>query len=237
MDRCTLARAAGCTIQQHRYDSDHKPLVLGLSFSAPAVTADVPVEPPGRPLPKLHWNGSKKEDYVSHLRASGTALAECERMVSAGDPAAAFAKLGGVLIDAARAADCKHIGGSRPSRGIKPYFDQECRRMRAQFRYAMRHDPENVRILARRFLHHHSQEMPPVSAVADSSSPAPPARFTTSASGRSSIQWAVLCLPPWPTIQPGRHSIRGLCAPPTVQPAAPECPTSLHHCFQRCPGC
>ena len=40
MDRCTLARATGCTIQQDRYDSDHKPLVLGLSFSARAVTAD-----------------------------------------------------------------------------------------------------------------------------------------------------------------------------------------------------
>ena len=154
MDRCTLARATGCTIQQDRYDSDHKPLVLGLIFSAPAATADVPVGPPGLPLPKLHWDGSKKEDYVSHLRASGTALAECERMVSAGDPAAAFAKLGGVLIDAARAAGCKHVSGSRPSRGMrrdKPYFDQECRRMRAQFRYAMRHDPESVRILARRF--------------------------------------------------------------------------------------
>ena len=154
MDRCTLARATGCTIQQDRYDSDHKPLVLGLNFSAPAATADVPVGPPGLPLPKLHWDGSKKEDYVPHLRASGTALAECERMVSAGDPAAAFAKLGGVLIDAARAAGCKHVSGSRPSRGMrrdKPYFDQECQRMRAQFRYAMRHDPESVRILARRF--------------------------------------------------------------------------------------
>ena len=53
------------------------------------------------------------------------ALAECERMVSAGDPAAAFAKLGGVLIDAARAAGCKHVSGSRPSRGmrrVKPYW-------------------------------------------------------------------------------------------------------------------
>ena len=78
----------------------------------------LPIEQ-GRHLPK-------KEDYVSHLRASGTALAECERMVSAGDPAAAFAKLGGVLIDAARAAGCKHVSGSRPSRGMrrdKPYFD------------------------------------------------------------------------------------------------------------------
>ena len=60
MDRCTLARATGCTIQQDRYDSDHKPLVLGLNFSAPAATADVPVGPPGLPLPKLHWDGSKK---------------------------------------------------------------------------------------------------------------------------------------------------------------------------------
>ena len=127
MDRCTLARATDCTIQQDPigYDSDHKPLVLGLSFSAPTVTADVPDGPPGLLLPKLHWDGSKKDDYVSHLRDSGTALAECERLVSTGDISAAFAKLGEVLIDAAKAAGCKHVDGSRPSRGMrhdKPYL-------------------------------------------------------------------------------------------------------------------
>ena len=71
------------------------------------------------------------------LRDSGAALAECGHMVSAGDPAAAFAKLGKVLIHAAKAAGCKHVDGGRPSRGMrrdKPYFDHKCRRMRAQFR-------------------------------------------------------------------------------------------------------
>ena len=90
MDRCTLARATDCTVQQDRYGSDHKPLVLGLSFSAPAVTADVPVEPPGHPLPKLHWDGSKKDVYVSHLRDSGTALAECGRNAQRWGPCCSF---------------------------------------------------------------------------------------------------------------------------------------------------
>ena len=32
MDRCALSRASDCTIQRDCYDSDHKPLVLSLSF-------------------------------------------------------------------------------------------------------------------------------------------------------------------------------------------------------------
>ena len=143
--------------------------------------------------------GPKRKIYVSHLRASGTALAECERMVSAGVLAAAFAKLGGVLIDAARAAGCKHVSGSRPSRGMrrdKPYFDQECRRMRAQFRYAMRHDPESVR-------YWHGVSPPPFAGNAASIGNSrlqlscATCAVTTSALCKSSIQLGVLCLLPW----------------------------------------
>ena len=86
------------------------------TFFSSHPSADVPVGPPGLPLPKLRWDGSKKDDYVSHLRKSGTAIAECKLLVSTGDPSAAFAKLGEVLIDAAKAAGCKHVDGSSLSR-------------------------------------------------------------------------------------------------------------------------
>ena len=61
-----------------------------------------------------------------------------------------FHRLGSILVEAAAAAGKVSSGPPRPRRD-KPYFDQECRSLRAKFRYAVRHDPENVRILARRF--------------------------------------------------------------------------------------
>ena len=156
MDRCTLSRASDCTIQQDRCDPDHKPLVLSLSFQAAAAAAaeagssDIP----GQPIPNLRWDGSKPGDYVRCLNKSGAQLAECEDMVSSGDGAAAFQKLGDVLVESAQVGGCKHVTGSRPprhQRRDKAYFDHECRQMRAQFRYAMRHDPEHVKVLARCF--------------------------------------------------------------------------------------
>ena len=83
----------------------------------------------------------------------GTALAERRDVVSAGDPAVAPAKLGKVLIKSAEGADCKHATGGSPSRRMrrdKPYVDQECRHMLAQVNHAVRHDPQHVKMLARR---------------------------------------------------------------------------------------
>ena len=156
MDRFTLSRASDCTSQQDRYVSDHKPLVLRLGFQAAAAAAaetgssDIP----GQQIPNLRWDGSKQGDYVCCLNNSSAQLAGCEDMVSSGNVTAAFQKLGDILVESAQAAGCKHETGSRPprhQRRNKPYFDHECRQMRAQFRFAMRHDPEHVKVLARRF--------------------------------------------------------------------------------------
>ena len=43
---------------------------------------------------------------------------------------------------------------SKPRKGPfrdKPYFDDECRQLRAKFRWATRHDPSSVRVPVRRF--------------------------------------------------------------------------------------
>ena len=55
VDTCTSAAAGAtdCTNQQDQCNRDHKPLVLGLSCSTPAVAADVSVGRPGHPLPKM----------------------------------------------------------------------------------------------------------------------------------------------------------------------------------------
>lgn len=131
-------------------------MVLSLTFqaAAPSTAEAGSSDIPGQPIPSLRWDGSRQSDYVHSLNDSHAQLAECEGLVSSGDVAAAFQKLGDVLVQSAQGAGCKHVTGSRPvrhRRRHKPYFDQECRQMRAQFRYAMRHDPEHVRVLARRF--------------------------------------------------------------------------------------
>ena len=92
MDRCTLSRASDCTTEQDRYDSDHKPLVVSLSFQAAAAvpagasSSDIV----GQPVPNLRWDGSKQVEYVRCLNDSGARLAECEDLVSSGDVAVLF---------------------------------------------------------------------------------------------------------------------------------------------------
>ena len=156
MDRCTLARVTTSTVEAQRYDSDHKPLVLSLPLVAAAAAAAAgPVAPalPGRPLPNLRWDGSKKSQYAAQLRGQAPAIARCQGLVDAGQLDSAFQELGSVLVGAAVTAGCKSCPGSGRLRACKdkPYFDQECRLLRAKFRYALRHDPDSVRVLARRF--------------------------------------------------------------------------------------
>ena len=151
MDRCMLARAPFSKIDTILITSLWSLVSASRHLRSRLMSLMGPL---ATLFPSCIGMDPKKDDYVSHLRDSGTALAECGHMVSAGDPAVAFRKLGEILIDAAKAAGCKHADGGRPSRGVrrdKPYIDKECRSMRAQFRYAMRLDPESVRVLARRF--------------------------------------------------------------------------------------
>lgn len=159
MDRCTLARASLSQVHAQRYDSDHKPIVLSVPIppaaNAAAAAAAVP-DQPGQPIPSLRWDGARTEKYVECMKdqACTSAIAECQRLVDTDQLEAAFHKLGATMVGAAVSAGCKRTAGSMKPGGPgrdKPYFDQECRALRSKFRYAMRHDPETVRVLARRF--------------------------------------------------------------------------------------
>ena len=81
------------------------------------------------------------------------ALADCHSRVDANQLDAAFHQLGSIMVEAASEAGCRRSSGSTTSKGNKgkPYFDHECRELRAKFRWAMRHDVDIVRVLARRF--------------------------------------------------------------------------------------
>ena len=156
MDFATLAHAHRSWVVPHRHDSDHKPLVISFPASAAASAAALspPAGSPGQTLPKLFWDGSKQEKYVGHLRKSLPALGNCQSLVRDGQCEQAFHKLGDVLQHAAISAGCKFTPTSRPRKGSfrdKPYFDDECRRIRAEFRWAAQHDPDSMRVLARRF--------------------------------------------------------------------------------------
>ena len=156
MDCDTLARAVDSHVVPCRHDSDHRPLVLSLVSAPPAEAAAAPPvsDRPGQPLPRLLWDGAKQEEYAEQLRSSLPSLDDCHRLVKGGQVEEAFHKLGSVLQQAAVSAGCGHRPTSKPRKGPfrdKPYFDDECRQLRAKFRWAARHDPSSVRILARRF--------------------------------------------------------------------------------------
>ena len=62
--------------------------------------------------------------------------------------------LGDIVQQAAISAGSKHVPTSEPRRGPskdRTYFDDECRQLQAKFRYAAKHDPSSMQVLARRF--------------------------------------------------------------------------------------
>ena len=156
MDQLMLTRALSCRIVANRHDSDHKPLLLSCKGASAMSASGLACSggPAGEPIPKLQWDGSKQKEYAQKVQDSQPALDACAGLVQAGQVEAAFEKLGDILTASAIQVGCKHSARSRPRKQAvadKPYFDEECRRMRAKFRYAVRHDPDSVRVLANRF--------------------------------------------------------------------------------------
>ncbi len=139
--------------------------------AASASTADFPASPLAHPLPRLRWDGARQEEYAEQLKVLRPSLRECHASIRRGQLQHAFQQLGDVIQLAAISAGCRHVPNSKRPKGKvsdSPYFDGECRRMRAQFRHAARHDPDNVRILTRRISYtvcrkcrHHRQQHTP----------------------------------------------------------------------------
>ena len=159
MDRYTLTRVAASSVVADRFDSDHKPVtvefhVAASPAAASASIADSPVGPSAHPLSRLQWDGARQEVYAEQLKGLRPSLRECHASIRRGQLQHAFQQLGDIIQQAAISAGCRHVPTSKRPRGkVKdsPYFDDECRRMRAQFRHAARHDPDSVRVLAHRF--------------------------------------------------------------------------------------
>ena len=87
------------------------------------------------------------------MQEQRAALAECHSKVHANQHDLAFQQLGGIMVQAASEAGCRNASGSRAHKGPKgkPYFDRECRELRAKFRYALRHNVDSVKVLVRCF--------------------------------------------------------------------------------------
>ena len=87
------------------------------------------------------------------MQEQRAALSECHSKVHANQLDLAFQQLGGIMVQAASEAGCRNAFGSRAHKGPKgkPYFDRQCRELRSKFRYALRHDIDSVKVLARRF--------------------------------------------------------------------------------------
>ena len=140
---------------QH-FDSDHKPVLLTVLLrDTAAAAANDSARPaqPGAPIPRLQWDGANKAGYVQRMQEQRAALAECHSKVHGNQLDLAFQQLGGIMVQAASEAGCRNASGSRLHKGPKgkPYFDCECGELRAEFRYALRHDIDSDKVLARRF--------------------------------------------------------------------------------------
>ena len=128
---------------------------LSLTFHLPAsCPAEVspPLLPPtsSTPIPSLHWDGARKDKYVPHMKERRASLADCHSKVHANQLDSAFHQLGSIMVEAASEADRRKSSGAKAAKGNrgKPYFNCECRELRAKFRWAMRHDVDSVRVLA-----------------------------------------------------------------------------------------
>ena len=111
----------------------------------------------GSPLPFLRWDASKAAAYGQNFRFLGPQLHHCRQLVREGSLQQAFDAPGDTLVAAARQSGCRMSVLCDPSRSASrrppdmPYFDDECREMRAEFRRVMKMDPETGRLLARRY--------------------------------------------------------------------------------------
>ena len=83
------------------------------------------------------------------MKERRASLDECHSKLHANQLDSAFHQLGSIMVEVASEAGCRKSSGAKVAKGNrgKPYFDRECRELRAKFRWAMRHDVDSVKLL------------------------------------------------------------------------------------------
>ena len=139
MNRYTLTHVAASSVVADRFDSDHKPMTIEFPVAASpaaasASAADFPTGPSAHPLPRLHWEWARQEEYAGlagQLKGLRPSLRECHASIRRGQLQHAIQQLGDVIQQAAISAGCRHVPTSKRPKGKvrdSPYCDDECRR-------------------------------------------------------------------------------------------------------------
>jgi hypothetical protein len=96
----------------------------------------------GVPLRQVHWKGGCRLDYVHHLELAAPTLGCCTDLALAGHVEQAMDTLSQVLVRAAHAADMRmytvRLGSQARPRPHQPFYDQECVRLKRDWRRAGR---------------------------------------------------------------------------------------------------
>ena len=148
-------------IDLSRFDSDHYPLVVHLDMTLLPVV-DAHGHLPVHAIRRLIWDSEYSEDYRSHVANSSgqPAFARIVHALGQGDVGAVgqtlMTALRGLALDVAMHETCPRVSrrtGARVQPYSKPWFDEECRSLKADLRRALaRHAPrEELRPLRRAF--------------------------------------------------------------------------------------
>jgi hypothetical protein len=129
------------TVATELKGSDHYSITT--SFALPMLSATLSdTSHLGVPLRQVHWKGGCRLDYVHHLELAAPALGRCTDLALAGHVEQAMDTLSQVLVHAAHAADMRmytvRLGSQARTRPHQPFYDQECVRLKRDFRRAGR---------------------------------------------------------------------------------------------------
>ena len=117
-----------------RSDSDHHPIETILRVH---VRVAAPVQCVGRPLSRVHWRPSAKNDYTDALGTiAGDCLAASENAALDGNVCAAFAALEKGMLQAAEATGMPARAARRhhSGRAHQPFYDAECQSLKRGLR-------------------------------------------------------------------------------------------------------
>ena len=129
------------TVATELKGSDHYSITT--SFALPGLSATVSEDSQlGVPLRQVYWKGGCRLDYVHHLELAAPALDRCADLVLTGHVEQAMDTLSQVLVCVAHAADMRlhtvRLDSKARPRPHQPFYDQECVRLKREWRRAGR---------------------------------------------------------------------------------------------------
>ena len=142
-------------VQSEVRGSDHLPIVTKVSLAMAGPTHAHQDRNSGRVIRAINWQRASRIPYVESLERANTRLNECIQMANEGNVANALDALSGVVVNAAIEAGMPlRVRSKGQGRFRKPFFNEECQRLKREWRRAGRqygYQFEEVRLLERKY--------------------------------------------------------------------------------------